>query len=121
MTDRAKMEAARDLIHDKDYRAARAILKTVDAPLARQWLEKIAILEGIKQKRNSNRAGLIIAIALLLVLLLSFGSVAMTKLTNGASTNIANIEGTALYCTAYCNAVDSGSLCVDRCYGTKTP
>jgi hypothetical protein len=38
---KAKMEAARELIREKRYDEARAILRTVDHPTARQWLGKI--------------------------------------------------------------------------------
>jgi hypothetical protein len=38
---KAKMEAARELIREKRYDEARAILRTIDHPTARQWLGKI--------------------------------------------------------------------------------
>lgn len=36
-----KMQAARELIEEKRYEEARAILKTVDDPLAQKWLSKL--------------------------------------------------------------------------------
>lgn len=38
---KAKMEAARELIREKRFDEARAILRTIDHPTARQWLGKI--------------------------------------------------------------------------------
>lgn len=96
MTDRAKMEAARDLIRDKDYGAARAILKTVDSTTAQEWLEKIAILEGAKAQRGNNRAYVAVGLIILVVIVLVFGSIAYTNLNNYESTNIANIQNTVM-------------------------
>ncbi len=38
---KAKFEAARELIQEKRYDEARAILKTLDHPLAKEWLVKL--------------------------------------------------------------------------------
>ena len=50
---KAKFEAAKLLIDDKDYPAARAILKTIDHPTAREWEHKLDALSPPKPKSNS--------------------------------------------------------------------
>jgi hypothetical protein len=44
---KAKMEAARELIREKRYDEARAILRTVDHPTARQWLGKLEQIDPV--------------------------------------------------------------------------
>lgn len=45
---KAKMEAARELIQEKKYDEARVILRTVDHPIATEWLGKIDLVDPPK-------------------------------------------------------------------------
>lgn len=63
---KAKMEAAKELIQAKQYTEARAILKTVDHPKAREWeaqLDKVAP----QRKPRKSRVGLLIFAVLVLI------------------------------------------------------
>lgn len=52
----AKMQAARELIDEKYYDEARAILKTVSDPKALQWLEKINRITPQQEIHSTKRA-----------------------------------------------------------------
>src|SRR5579859_3256559 len=45
---RAKFEAAKQLITEKHYNEARALLRTIDHPTALQWLEKLDTIDPPK-------------------------------------------------------------------------
>jgi hypothetical protein len=49
MTAKQKMTQARDLIRARQYGEARAILETVDHPLAREWLSKLDRIAPLQQ------------------------------------------------------------------------
>ncbi|RMF76167.1 MAG: hypothetical protein D6737_20670 [Chloroflexi bacterium] len=56
---REKMLEARRLIQEKDYEAARALLKTIDHPKAREWearLDQIAPAQSTPQQRTQKAA-----------------------------------------------------------------
>ena len=51
---KAKFAAARELIREKRYDAAREILLTIDHPTAREWLDKLAIKERVPPKKGAS-------------------------------------------------------------------
>ncbi len=53
---KAKMEAARELIKEKRYNEARAILKTVDHPTATRWLQKLERMDTPRKGGRKARA-----------------------------------------------------------------
>ncbi len=62
---KAKMEAARELIKEKQYDEARAILRTVNHPLAAEWIAKI---DAISSPKHSRRSPILALVALGIVL-----------------------------------------------------
>lgn len=73
---KAKFDAAQELIDEKDYAGARAILKSIDDPTAREWERRIDALQPPRSSRKQYQ--LIAAIAFgigglaLLVTIISF-------------------------------------------------
>ncbi len=66
---KAKMEAAKELIQEKKYAEARAILKTVDHPTAAEWVAKID--ERVKAEHpKSGKKRTLIAVGATIALLL---------------------------------------------------
>ncbi len=57
---RAKFEAARELIQAKQYEEARALLKTIDHPMATEWIDKIDALSP--QEKGPARSLLLIGL-----------------------------------------------------------
>jgi hypothetical protein len=76
---KAKMEAARELIKDKHYKEARAILQTVDHPTAKEWIAKI---DAISPPSKSNAGPLVGLVALAAVLCIGLGAVVFTQRYN---------------------------------------
>jgi hypothetical protein len=54
----AKFAAARELIEERHYTAARAVLETIDDPKAHIWLNKLSEID--QRPRMSRRRGLVI-------------------------------------------------------------
>ena len=49
---KAKMQAARELIQEKRYQEARAILQSVDHPTARKWLAKLDQIAPVQSQSS---------------------------------------------------------------------
>lgn len=81
---KAKMEAARELIREKQYPQARALLKTIDHPTARKWLDQLDgiapeasdLPQAAPQKRPTSRRP---AIILIIVILAIVGVIAFMR------------------------------------------
>ncbi|HEX2906034.1 MAG TPA: hypothetical protein VHO69_04195 [Phototrophicaceae bacterium] len=67
-----KMLAAKELIQEKRYDEARTILKTVNHPTAKQWLEKLDKIAPVKPKsaRPNRRILLLVLLPLCIVLMI---------------------------------------------------
>jgi hypothetical protein len=76
---KAKMEAARELIKDKHYKEARAILQTVDHPTAKEWIAKI---DAIAPPKRSGAGQLVALVALIVVLCAALGLIVYTQRYN---------------------------------------
>ncbi len=74
---RAKFEAARELIQAKQYDEARAILKTINHPMAAEWIDKIDALSPTK--RTTARPPALLLIGLAVVLLVVFLGIVYTQ------------------------------------------
>lgn len=61
-TVKERMMKARSLIQAMEYEQARAILKTVDHPTAKQWLAKIDAITPEKPKRENPIASFLFAV-----------------------------------------------------------
>jgi hypothetical protein len=76
-TDRDKMLQARDLIQQKRYKEAKAILQGVDHPKAQEWLDKIAEIEldnaSAAQQSGPAKRGSALPLVLVLVALILIG------------------------------------------------
>ncbi|GAB4527032.1 MAG: hypothetical protein OHK0046_44440 [Anaerolineae bacterium] len=70
MADRDKMIKARELMQQKRYEQARAILRTVNHPMAKEWLVQIENLAPASaSQRWRNRLTLFILVLFVLVML----------------------------------------------------
>jgi hypothetical protein len=70
-----QLAEARDLIKQKRYREARALLKTIDHPKAREWLARL----DVAAPKKPNRTPLI---AVLVILLTAIGAVGAALITS---------------------------------------
>lgn len=103
---KAKLQYARELIQEKQYAKARAILKEIDHPTAHQWLAKLNDIDASKKGRLQPRH--IIAIAggiLAIAVLMSAAFLAGRATTDPDVTTIAAILPT--------NAADSVALAIE--------
>jgi len=68
---KAKLDAARELIREKKYIEARAVLRTVDHPTAQKWLEKIDSIapEQESASRSQTNTAMLSAVAVLLIII----------------------------------------------------
>lgn len=85
---REKMLAAQQLIKEKHYPEARAILRTVDNPTAREWLAKLDNLE--RPSANRRRVGVLVV--LLVIVLLAMGVIAFVTIKTNSSAAAAEVE-----------------------------
>lgn len=90
---KAKFAAAKELIDEKDYVGARAILKSIDHPTAREWETKLDKIQPIKKHtRGSLLIFLILVIAIIAAgwVYLSYTQNQMVQsFEDGYSTNLA--------------------------------
>jgi len=78
---RAKFEAARELIQTRQYDAARAILKTIDDPKAKEWITKI---DGLSRDKRppKRRPWLPIVLLAFLLLIIVAGGLYLVNINN---------------------------------------
>lgn len=74
LTTKEKMAAARDFIQQGKYPQARAVLKTVNHPTAREWEKK---LDGMDKPAKTKRSSRYTAQGCLMMLILFFGGLAV--------------------------------------------
>lgn len=67
-----KLLAAKELIQEKRYAEARAILKTIDHPTAREWLKKLDEIAPDTEKKDSSLNTILIAGSAALLLMIGF-------------------------------------------------
>ena len=72
LDDKAKLEAARTLIKQKEFDLAARLLRTMDHPTAREWLEEIEAAQTRKRKREYPLR--VIAVILLIVIVALVGA-----------------------------------------------
>ncbi|MBI1257190.1 MAG: hypothetical protein GC204_06940 [Chloroflexi bacterium] len=72
LDDKAKLEAARTLIKQKEFDLAARLLRTMDHPTAREWLEEIEAAKSRKRKREYPLR--VIAVILLIVIVALVGA-----------------------------------------------
>lgn len=123
---KAKMEAARELIQEKKYDEARAILRTVDHPLATEWLGKIDDIkrgQPVAPKPNSRRETIRLLVLVALIALGIFAAIEIKSYMQASDARgkamIDDIDYQTAYCNSYCGATGGGVACVDSCW--KTP
>ena len=66
---KAKMQAAKELIREKRYEDARAILRDIDHPTAREWLQKINRIAPERKRKMPRKAVAILSLIVLIVVL----------------------------------------------------
>lgn len=131
---KTKFLAARELIKEKKYAEARAILNTIDHPTARAWLSKLDELESQPRKQRSQLGIMVIVILLIVFISLSVAIVVLivrrpveAPVSTSTSTNLSQIV--YVYCTQeykvdeQCTEltryiIDNYSDDVDKCYET---
>jgi len=123
---KAKMEAARELIQEKKYVEARAILKTVDHPLATEWIGKIDQITATqlappmpKPKSEIIRLLVVIALVALGIFVIIEAGLYLQASDARGKAMIRDADYQAAYCNSYCGATGGGTACVDSCW--KTP
>ncbi|MBE2182202.1 MAG: hypothetical protein IAE89_02140 [Anaerolineae bacterium] len=81
-----KLAAASELIKEKHYAEARAILKTIDHPTATEWLKKLDAVAPEK-KRSSNKTLTLLALFIALCAVFLFVILSTLLLRNNISSN----------------------------------
>ncbi len=94
---KAKFERAKELIREKEYGKARALLKTIDHPTAKDWIAKLDQKDELRYRRNWRRMRWI-----LIALVIIMGVVALiivppyiqmnNEQTRSMSTAVANVS-----------------------------
>lgn len=71
---KAKFDAAKELIDEKRYDEARALLKTIDHPTAAKWLDRLDVIApatqaiAIKARKKPTRLQMVLLIVGLLII-----------------------------------------------------
>ena len=77
----AKLSAARELIQEQNYVAARAVLQSIPSnPTAQQWLAKLNQIAPEKPLRKRNRVHTILTLALALIAISTSALLAMERI-----------------------------------------
>lgn len=80
-----KMLAARELINEKRYAEARALLKTINDPKAQEWLKKLDQIAP--EKKKSDGKLIFIAVALVAIALIVIAGLLIVRQNNENTTN----------------------------------
>ena len=108
-----KMLAARELIQEKRYAEARALLKTIDDPKAQEWLKKLDAIAPEKKKSGGRLVYITAAVVLLAVVVIVVTLVMRQNNAENANQNAAAQVPTQMELPSEITAIPTGQVAID--------